>query len=79
MKIKLNYGVCIWTHILKNTLNNWNEFRGKEKKNDERLMRWHIRKIFGKLDLFNFKKMRENFQIHTINQNKNTIIALHTH
>lgn len=65
------------THILKNTLTRMN--LEERRKNDETLMRWHIRKTWGELDLFIFKKMRENFQIHTINQNKNTVIALHIH
>lgn len=51
----------------------------ERRKNDETLMRWYIRKTLGELDLFIFKNMRENFQIRTINQNKNTIIALHIH
>lgn len=42
-------------------------------------MRWRIRKTLDELDLFIFKKIRENFQIHTINQNKNSVIALHIH
>lgn len=54
MKIKLNYGVCIWDpHFKKDT--EIRKINSEERIKNERLMRWHM-KITRRIGLIYLKK-----------------------